>query len=79
MQTEKLSYETDEHIYSFKNFQTMQTFGRDIYNGEITLQEVENQPRKLINEMFETKSQSVAPAIAIHAMRRYVTNSSLKT
>ena len=65
---EKLSYETDEHIYSFKNFQTMQTFGRDIYNGEITLQEVENQPRKLINEMFETKSQSVAPAIDIHAI-----------
>ena len=57
----------------------MQTFGRDIYNDEITLQEVESQPRKLINEMFETKSQSVAPVIDIHAMRRYVTNSSLKT
>ena len=46
----------------------MQTFGRDIYNGEITLQEVESQPRKLINEMFEIKSQSVAPAIDIHAI-----------
>ena len=28
---EKLIYETDEYTYSFKNFQTIKTFGRDIY------------------------------------------------
>ena len=34
--TEKLIYETNEHIYGFKNFQT--TFGRDIYEGKITIE-----------------------------------------
>ena len=28
---EKLTYKTDEYTYSFKNFQTIKTFGRDIY------------------------------------------------
>ena len=28
---EKLIYETNEYTYSFKNFQTIKTFGRDIY------------------------------------------------
>ena len=28
-----------EYTYSFKNFQTIKTFGKDIYHGEITLKE----------------------------------------
>ena len=36
---EKLIYETSEYTYSFKNFQTIQTFGRDIYEGKITIEE----------------------------------------
>ena len=35
---EKLIYETNEYTYSFKNFQTIKTFGRDIYEGKITLE-----------------------------------------
>ena len=35
---EKLIYKTDEYTYSFKNFQTIKTFGRDIYEGKITLE-----------------------------------------
>ena len=31
---EKLVYQTDEHTYSFKNFQTIKTFGSDIYEGK---------------------------------------------
>ena len=38
---EKLIYKTKECIYSFKNFQTIKTFGRDIYNGKITLKEAD--------------------------------------
>ena len=30
---EKLIYETNKYTYSFKNFQTRKTFGRDIYEG----------------------------------------------
>ena len=28
---EKLIYETDEYTYNFKNFQTIKTFGQDIF------------------------------------------------
>ena len=33
---EKLVYRESEYTYSFQNFRTIKTFGRDIYNGEIT-------------------------------------------
>ena len=33
---EKLVYERNEYSHSLKNFQTIKTFGRDIYEGEIT-------------------------------------------
>ena len=35
---EKLIYEINEYTNSFKNFQTTKTFGRDIYEGKITLE-----------------------------------------
>ena len=35
----KLFYETNECTYSFKNFQTIKTFGQDIYEGKITIEE----------------------------------------
>ena len=38
---EKLICETDEYIYSFKNFQIIKTFGRDIYQGEITIKKAD--------------------------------------
>ena len=38
---EKLIYETDECKYSFKKFQTIKTFGRDIYEGKITIKEAD--------------------------------------
>ena len=41
IQTEKLIYETNEYIYSFKNFQTRKEFGRDIYEGKITLEKAD--------------------------------------
>ena len=37
---EKLIYETDEYKYSFKNFQTIKSFGRDIYEGKITMMNI---------------------------------------
>ena len=32
---EKLIYQASEYIYSFKNFQTIKSFGRDIYERKI--------------------------------------------
>ena len=30
---EKLVYKTNKYTYSFENFQTVKTFGKDIYDG----------------------------------------------
>ena len=38
---EKLIYRASEYTYSFKNFQTIRTFSRDIYEGKITLKEAD--------------------------------------
>ena len=39
---EKLIYKTNEYTYSFKNFQTIKTFGRDIYEGKTNINEAVN-------------------------------------
>ena len=36
---EKLVYKTNDYAYNFENFQTIKTFGKDIYDGTITLKE----------------------------------------
>ena len=47
---EKLVYRASEYTYSFQNFQT-KTFGRDIYNGEITLKEADEEQSSLLSEI----------------------------
>ena len=39
MDREKLVYEINEYTSSFKNFQTIKTFGRDIYEDKIRIEE----------------------------------------
>ena len=46
---EKLIYKTDEYKYSFKNFQTIKAFGRDLYEGKITIKEAGEYQNRLIN------------------------------
>ena len=48
---EKLIFETNEYTYSFKNFQTIKTFGRDIYEGKITIKEADEYQRDLLVEI----------------------------
>ena len=48
---EKLIYETNEYTYSFKNFQTIKTFGRDIYEGEVTIKEADEYQADLLTEI----------------------------
>ena len=51
MQTGKLVYETNEYTYSFKNFQTVKTFGQDIYEGKITTEEANEYQTDLLAEI----------------------------
>ena len=46
---EKLVYKTNIRTYDFQNFQTIKTFGRDIYNGEISLEEANEGQEKSLN------------------------------
>ena len=59
---EKLVYEANEYTYSFKNFQTIKTFGRDIYEGNITLEKANKYQSDLLVEIMnfreKTKPQS---------------------
>ena len=56
---EKLVSESSEYIYDFRNFRTIKTFGRDIYNGEITLKEADEDQSKLVDkiEIFSKKTR----------------------
>ena len=52
VEREKLIYKTNEYIYSFKNLQTKKTFGRDIYEGKITIEEAEKYQTDLLVEIM---------------------------
>ena len=55
MQTEKPVYETKEYTYSFKNFQTIKAFGRDIYEGKITIKEADEYQKDLLVKIMSFK------------------------
>ena len=48
---ERLVYKASEYTYSFKNFRTIRTFGRDIYEGKITLKEADEDQSNLLNDI----------------------------
>ena len=52
---EKLIYEANEYTYSFKNFQTIKTFGRDIYEGKITTEGANEYHTDLLAEIMSFK------------------------
>ena len=49
---EKLVYKTNIHTCDFQTFQTIRTFARDIYNGEISLEEANEDQKKLFDEIL---------------------------
>ena len=56
---EKLIYKTNQYTYSFENFQTIKTFGRDIYEGKITIEEADEYQKDLLVEIMSfSKSKS---------------------
>ena len=58
VEREKLVYRASEYTYSFQNFQTIKTFGRDIYNGEITLKEADEEQSSLLNEIRKFRDKT---------------------
>ena len=54
---EKLIYRASEYTYSFQNFQTIKTFGRDIYSNKITLKEADQYQVSLLVEIMNFKNK----------------------
>ena len=48
---EKLTHKTNEYTFSFEDFQAIKTFGRDIYEGKITIKEADEYQRDLLVEI----------------------------
>ena len=55
---EKLVYKTNEYTYSFENFQTIKTFGKDIYDGTITLEEANDYQTDLLVEIMNFRKNT---------------------
>ena len=57
---QKLIYETNEYTYSFKNYQKFfqKTLGRNIYEGKITIKEVDEYQTDLLVEIMNFKKHA---------------------
>ena len=55
---EKLIYRASEYTYDFRNFQTIKTFGRDIYEGNITLDEANIEQDNLLRDIRNFNSRT---------------------
>ena len=49
---EKWYHRKNEYTYNFQNFRTVNTFGRDIYSGTITLKEANEDQSDLLVEIL---------------------------
>ena len=58
---ENLFHRTNEYTYSFKTFRTINTFDRDICNGQITLKETDENQRSLLVEIMNFMKQKNLP------------------
>ena len=47
LERENLVYRINEYTHNFKNLRTVNNFGRDIYNGKITLKEADGDQSSL--------------------------------
>ena len=55
---EKLTYKTSEYRFSFENFETKKTFGRDIYEGKITIKAVDEYQKDLLVEIMSFRKNT---------------------
>ena len=59
----KLTYKTNGNTYDFRKSRTIRNFGKDIYEGEITLDETDKDQSDLLNEIknFSDKTRRKSP------------------
>ena len=54
----KLVYETNEYTYSFKDFRTPRTFGKDIYDSAIMIKGADEYQKDLLVEIMNFKKNT---------------------
>ena len=57
VERDNLYYKIIKYTYNFQNFWTTSTFGRDIYNGTITIREADNDQSGLIVTILSFRKQ----------------------
>ena len=55
---EKLVYNASEYTYDFRKFRTPRIFGRDIYDGKISLEEADEDQSDLVGETENFKNKT---------------------
>ena len=60
---EKLTHKTNEYKFSFEDFQAIKTFGRDIYEGKITIKEADEYQKDLLVEITSFKKHTKARSL----------------
>ena len=55
---DKLINETNKYTYSFKNFQTIKTFGINIYDSKITIEEADKYQTNLLFEIMNFRKNT---------------------
>ena len=55
---EKLVYKTSEYTYSFNYLQTIKTFGRDIYEGKVTIEKADEYQTNLLVEIMNFRENT---------------------
>ena len=48
----------DKYAFDFQNFQTISTFGRDIYNGKVTTEKAEEDQSDLLFGILNFKKKA---------------------
>ena len=72
---EKLVYKTDKHTFDFRKFNTIRTFGKDIYNGKITLEEADESQSDLLGEIKKINDKTRPQALKKKQIKEATLNS----
>ena len=71
MDREKLVYYIDKRVYYFRTFKTIRTFGRNIYEGKITIDDADDEQSYLALEI-DHFIKDTRPTSAINNQQRKI-------
>ena len=64
-----MKYESNKHIYDFKKFQTIRSFGDSIFNRTITIREADKKQSNLLERILKSNDK-VRPGSKTHKEKK---------